>query len=173
MVKVFTAFADGTLDLTQHRVRCALGKGGVRPASEKREGDGASPAGIWPIRYVFYRSDRLEAPETALALRPLAPDDGWCDAPSSPDYNKLVKLGADGYFPASHERLWRDDSVYDVIVVLGHNDDPPAAGLGSAIFAHLARDNYAATEGCVAMALPDMLDLLRLARPGDAIAIRG
>ncbi len=168
MVKHFTASSDGILALGLHRVRCALGKGGVKPATEKREGDGASPAGIWPIRYVFYRPDRLEAPETALPMRALSPDDGWCDDPASPDYNKLVKLP----FGASHERLWRDDHVYDIIVVLGHNDDPPVPGMGSAIFAHIARDNYAGTEGCVAMTLADMLELLRESRPGDAIEIR-
>ncbi len=169
MVKVFTAFSDGTLSLGQHRVRCALGKGGVRPADEKREGDGASPLGIWPVRYVFYRPDRMSAPETALATRALQPDDGWCDDAASPDYNKLVKLP----FSTSHEVLWRDDHVYDVIVVLGHNDDPPVPGMGSAIFLHLARPDYSGTEGCVAVALDDMLELLREAEPGDAVDIRG
>jgi len=167
MAKNFTAYADGTLGLSQHRVRCALGKGGVRPAGDKREGDGASPLGIWPIRYVFYRPDRLEAPETALKLVALSPDDGWCDDPSSPFYNQHVKLP----FAAGHENLWRDDHVYDVIVVLGHNDDPPVAGMGSAIFFHLARENYSGTEGCVAVALDDMREFLREARPGDAIEI--
>ncbi len=168
MVKHFTATGDGVLALGEHRVRCALGKGGVKPATEKREGDGASPAGIWPIRYVFYRPDRLSPPETALPVRALSPDDGWCDDPASPDYNKLVKLP----FAASHEVLWRDDHVYDLIVSLGHNDDPVVAGMGSAIFAHLAREGYTGTEGCVATALPDMLKLLREASPGDAIEIR-
>lgn len=149
-------------------MRCALGKGGVRPAAEKSEGDGASPAGIWPIRWVFYRPDRLAAPQTALKTRPLTPHDGWCDDASSPDYNKLVKLP----FVPSHEVLWRDDHVYDIIVVLGHNDDPPVPGLGSAIFLHLAREAYAGTEGCVAVAMDDMLDLLRQAEPGDAVEIR-
>ena len=167
MVKHFTAFSDGALALGQHRVRCALGKGGVKPADEKREGDGASPAGNWPIRYVFYRPDRLSPPETALEVRALSPDDGWCDDPASPDYNKLVKLP----FSPSHEKLWRDDHVYDVIVVLGHNDEPVMPGMGSAIFLHLARDGYTGTEGCVAVALPDMLELLREARPGDTVDI--
>ncbi len=168
MVKPFTAFSNGTLALGVHKVRCALGKGGVKPAAEKREGDGASPAGIWPIRYVFYRPDRVEAPDTALDVRTLSPDDGWCDDPSSPDYNKLVKLP----FAAGHEVLWRDDHVYDIIVVLGHNDDPPVPGMGSAIFAHLAREDYTGTEGCVAMGLADMLELLRAAEPGDVVEIR-
>ena len=168
MVKHFTAFSDGALALGQHRVRCALGKGGVVPAVDKREGDGASPAGIWPVRYVFYRPDRLDAPQTALEVQALVPEDGWCDDPASPDYNRKVKLP----FAPSHEKLWRDDHVYDVIVVLGHNDDPPVPGMGSAIFLHLARENYSVTEGCVAVALPDMLEFLRDAQSGDTVEIR-
>jgi L,D-peptidoglycan transpeptidase YkuD (ErfK/YbiS/YcfS/YnhG family) len=98
----------------------------------------------------------------------LSPDDGWCDDPSSPQYNQHVMLP----FAPGHETLWRDDHVYDVIVVLGHNDDPPVSGMGSAIFMHLARPDYTGTEGCVAVALPDMLNFLRAAKPGDAIEIR-
>ena len=168
MVKHFTASSDGVLALDLHRVRCALGKGGVKPAAEKREGDGASPAGIWPIRYVFYRPDRMGTPQTALDVRALSPGDGWCDDPASPEYNKLVKLP----FSPSHEKLWRDDHVYDIIVVLGHNDDPPAPNMGSAIFLHLARDGYAGTEGCVAIAAADMMEFLREAKPGDAVEIQ-
>lgn len=168
MVKTFTATADGSFLLNEHKVRCALGKGGVRPASEKREGDGASPAGVWPIRRVFYRPDRMTPPPSALPLTALSPDDGWCDDPASPDYNRHVKLP----FAASHEKLWREDHVYDLIMVLGHNDDPPVPGIGSAIFAHLARADYGGTEGCVALALADMLAFLREAGPGDAVEIR-
>ncbi len=167
MVNIFTAHVDGTLTLNQHSVRCALGKGGVRPANDKREGDGASPLGIWPIRYVFYRPDRLSAPETALKTVALTPDDGWCDDPASDRYNQFVRLP----FAGSHEKLWRDDHVYDLIVVLGHNDDPVVPDMGSAIFAHLARTDYSGTEGCVALALPDMLELLRVSSPESSIEI--
>ncbi|WP_040308510.1 L,D-transpeptidase family protein [Asticcacaulis biprosthecium] len=174
MVKVFTAVAADTeggipsLSLDVHSVPCALGKGGVIAATDKREGDGRSPAGRWPIRYVFYRPDRVAPPQTALKLVPLSPDDGWSDDPAAPDYNTHVKLP---YVP-SHEKLWRDDHVYDVIVVLGHNDDPPVPGMGSAIFFHLARPDYSGTEGCVAVAISDMLEFLREAQPGDEVEIR-
>ena len=174
MVKIFTAYGDGTPDLphylvlNQHKMRCALGKGGVIAQTDKREGDGASPAGIWPIRHVYYRPDRLSAPQTALKTLALSPDDGWCDDPASPDYNRHVKLP----FAMRHEKFWRDDHVYDLVVILGHNDDPVVAGMGSAIFAHLARPDYSGTEGCVALALDDMLGLLAAAGPGDALEIR-
>ncbi|EKV32148.1 hypothetical protein C882_3212 [Caenispirillum salinarum AK4] len=146
--------------------RCALGKGGI--VREKREGDGGTPVGTFPIRRVLYRPDRLaEAPETGLPVRALAPNDGWCDDPADPAYNRPIALP----YGASHERLWRDEAVYDVIVILGHNDDPPVAGRGSAIFMHVARPGYTGTEGCVALALPDLLDLLAACGPDSTITI--
>jgi L,D-peptidoglycan transpeptidase YkuD (ErfK/YbiS/YcfS/YnhG family) len=145
---------------------CALGRGGVR--ADKREGDGATPIGTWALRRVWYRADRLTAPPaTALPLRAIAETDGWCDDASSPDYNRPVTLP----HPARHERLWRDDAVYDVVVELGYNDDPPVAPRGSAIFLHVARPGFTPTEGCVALALGDLLALLRTCRGGDALCV--
>lgn len=169
---IFTATADdsgttGWLSLGGQRVRCALGKGGVTSAATKREGDGASPAGTWPIRELLYRPDRGEPPATALCARPIAPDDGWCDAPDDPAYNRPVKRP----YAASHEAIWRDDGLYDQVLVLGYNDDPVTPGKGSAIFLHIAREGYLPTEGCVAISPKDMAELLALARPGDAVAI--
>jgi L,D-peptidoglycan transpeptidase YkuD (ErfK/YbiS/YcfS/YnhG family) len=103
-----------------------------------------------------------------LPNAPLAEDDGWCDAPDDPAYNQPVRLP----YPASAERLWCDDRVYDLIVVLGYNDDPVVPGAGSAIFLHLARPDYAPTQGCIALAATDLLHLLSLARPGDALRVR-
>lgn len=163
----FTAHPDGRLDLGEKVVRCALGPAGVIAAADKREGDGASPIGVWPIRRVHYRPDRGPAPATALPVSPLAPDDGWCDAPKDPAYNRPVKLP----YPASAETMWREDGLYDIVVILAHNDDPPVPGLGSAIFLHLARPDYEATQGCVAIAREDMLELLARAKPGDAVAV--
>jgi L,D-peptidoglycan transpeptidase YkuD (ErfK/YbiS/YcfS/YnhG family) len=169
----FTATASdgqggGLLDLGSRRVRCALGKAGVTPAAAKREGDLASPAGVWPIRRVLYRPDRGAAPATALAAQAIEPDDAWCDAPDDDAYNRPVKLPHAGSF----ERMWRDDGIYDLVVVLGHNDDPPVAAMGSCIFLHLARPGYPPTEGCVAVTRGDLEELLAVARPGDAVEIR-
>jgi L,D-peptidoglycan transpeptidase YkuD (ErfK/YbiS/YcfS/YnhG family) len=149
-------------------VRCALGKSGVTPAADKREGDLASPAGVWPIRRLLFRPDKGALPATALPVEPIARDDGWCDAPGDPAYNRPVKLP----YPASAERMWRDDGLYDLVLVLGHNDDPPVPGLGSAIFLHLAKPGYGPTEGCVALAREDFEALLAAARPGDTVEIR-
>jgi len=165
---IFTAFSDGRFDLAGRETRCALGKGGVIAAADKREGDGASPLGVWPIRRVLYRPDKPPPPETALPTAPLTPEDGWCDDPADPAYNRPVTHP----YPASAERMWRADAVYDLVVILGHNDDPVVPGAGSAIFLHIARPGYAPTEGCVALAADDLQALLKIAQPGDAIAIR-
>jgi len=164
---IFTAFSDGRFDLAGRWTRCALGSGGVVEAPVKREGDGASPLGTWPLRTLRFRKDRLSAPATRLPLRAIAPEDGWCDAPGDPAYNRPVVHP----YAASAERLWREDHVYDLVVDLGYNDDPVVAGAGSAIFLHLARDGYPPTQGCVALSLADLSTLLGLARPGDGLRI--
>lgn len=145
---------------------CALGKGGI--VAEKREGDGGTPVGTFPLKRVLYRPDRLAAPpETGLPARALTPADGWCDDPADAAYNRPVALP----YAASHETLWREEAVYDVIVILGHNDDPPVPGHGSAIFLHVARPGYTGTEGCVALALPDLLAVLKACGPGSTITV--
>ncbi|MGF1461719.1 MAG: L,D-transpeptidase, partial [Maricaulaceae bacterium] len=106
-------------------------------------------------------------PQTRLPLRALSQTDGWCDAPEDRGYNRLVRRP----YPASHEALWREDGRYDILVVLGHNDAPPISALGSAIFLHVAAEDFRPTEGCIALALPDLRDVLHHARPGDALQI--
>jgi len=145
---------------------CALGRGGAR--RDKHEDDGATPVGTWPLRRVWYRADRLATPpHTALPSRAIREIDAWCDDVASPDYNRHIELP----HAARHERLWRDDAVYDVIVELGYNDDPPIPPRGSAIFLHVARPGYTPTDGCVALALEDLLALLRACGVGDALCI--
>jgi len=141
--------------------RCALGRSGIVPAEAKREGDGATPAARLPLRRVLFRADRLAPPRCSVPLEPIAPDDAWCDAPDHPAYNRRVRLP----FPASHERLWREDGLYDLVGVLGWNDAPPVPGRGSAIFLHVASPGLGPTEGCIALALPDLRSVL----PGLAV----
>ncbi|MCC7275591.1 MAG: L,D-transpeptidase family protein [Alphaproteobacteria bacterium] len=144
----------GLLVAHGRRLRCALGRGGIR--ADKREGDGATPAGIFGLRRVLWRPDRGPPPVTPLPTAAVAPEDGWCDDPGHPDYNRPVLLP----HPAGHERMWRDDALYDLVVVVGHNDAPVVPGAGSAIFVHVAREGYAPTEGCVALAAADLRWLL-------------
>jgi L,D-peptidoglycan transpeptidase YkuD (ErfK/YbiS/YcfS/YnhG family) len=145
---------DGFITWGKQRRRCALGRSGI--IHDKREGDGATPAGTFPLREVFYRADRLPRPWTGLPLRAVVETDGWCDAPDSPDYNRLIRRP----HPAHHETLWRDDGLYDLLVVVGYNDEPPVTNRGSAIFLHVAKPQYAPTEGCVALARDDLLALI-------------
>jgi L,D-peptidoglycan transpeptidase YkuD (ErfK/YbiS/YcfS/YnhG family) len=164
----FRAHVDGRFELDGRILRCAVGKAGAIAAADKREGDSKSPLGTWTMREVWYRPDVYpKGPLTALPVRATRPDDGWCDAPGDPNYNRPVTLP----YPASAERMWRDDPVYDLVVILGHNDDPPVPGLGSAIFMHLAREGYPGTEGCVALARADIEAVLAAAKPGDAVEI--
>jgi L,D-peptidoglycan transpeptidase YkuD (ErfK/YbiS/YcfS/YnhG family) len=174
---IFTAFAAGRSENHSlgevvwqgHRVMAALGKGGLKPAAEKREGDGSGPIGAWPLRKALYRPDRGPPPKTGLPVEAIHREDGWCDAPLDPAYNRPVTLP----YRASAEPLWRDDGLYDLVVVLGHNDDPVIPGAGSAIFLHLAQPDYGPTEGCVALARRDLEALLAAAGPGDVLEIKG
>jgi L,D-peptidoglycan transpeptidase YkuD (ErfK/YbiS/YcfS/YnhG family) len=164
---VLSVHAAGWADLAGTRYRCALGPAGVIAAKDKREGDGATPAGLWPLRRVLFRADRGPPPATRLPCAAIAPNDGWCDAPSDPNYNRQVALP----YPASAERLWRADSLYDLILVIGHNDAPVAPGAGSAVFVHLARADFSPTQGCVALERPVLEALLAIAVPGDAVEV--
>lgn len=135
--------------------KCVLGKSGV--VKEKREGDGATPAGVFPMLQVLYRPDRVAIPKTKLPVTKLKPGDGWCDDPSHVDYNKHINLPHNG----SHEKLWREDHIYDIIVVLGYNTSPIIPLRGSAIFLHCATPSYETTEGCVALTYLDLVEILR------------
>jgi len=147
------------------KVRCAVGLGGIN--HKKTEGDAITPIGRFPLRSVMVRADRVSSVPTALPVTVITKTDGWCDDPSAADYNKRIALP----HPANHEVLWRADAVYDVIVEVGYNDDPVKAGAGSAIFIHVARPDYAPTQGCVALALDDLLDLLKDCKADSALVI--
>ena len=157
---------EARLDWGNGARRAAIGRGGI--GVKRGEGDGVTPVGTYPLRRLFYRADRLAEPKSGLTVTALAPDDGWCDAPVDPAYNTLIKRP----YPVSSEALWRDDHIYDLIAVIGFNDDPVVRGKGSAIFLHIARPNYSHTAGCVAMAESDLLELLALLGPRDTISIR-
>jgi L,D-peptidoglycan transpeptidase YkuD (ErfK/YbiS/YcfS/YnhG family) len=145
----------------------AVGRGGIR--QDKREGDGATPAGRFLLRALMFRPDRHATVSTGLPRRSLQRDDGWCDDPSDARYNQLVKLP----YHARTEVLWRDDTLYDVIIVIGHNDGPVIPGGGSAIFLHNARSDFAVTDGCVALAPADLLTLAAMVDASTIIEIVG
>lgn len=165
-VRAARGATSGVLSLGSARFACALGRGGM--VDDKREGDGGTPCGRFPLREVLWRPDRGEAPATGLALSEIRPDDGWCDDPADAQYNRRVRLPHAGRC----ETLWREDGLYDLVAVIGWNDDPPVAGRGSAIFLHLAReggDGLQPTEGCVALRGEDLREVLR--RLGEDVEI--
>lgn len=147
------------------RMACALGRAGTTRA--KREGDGATPVGRLRLLGARYRADRLPRPRTLLRLQRIRPGDGWCDAPSHRAYNRPVRLP----FSASHEVLWRDDAVYDVIVDIAWNRGPILKNRGSAIFLHLRRPAFSPTEGCVAVGRDRIAQLLARMGPHTRIVI--
>jgi len=152
--------------------KCGLGRTGS--THMKREGDGATPIGRWRILRVLYRPDHLSGFYGAGALRhakPLGVNDGWCDANGDRNYNRPVQHP----YSESAEVMWRDDHLYDVVVILDHNQRPRVQGGGSAIFMHLARrsddGSIAPTAGCVSLARRDLAVVLGLMRPGAAVRI--
>jgi L,D-peptidoglycan transpeptidase YkuD (ErfK/YbiS/YcfS/YnhG family) len=160
------SYADGMLSWPGGSARAACGKGGVR--ADKREGDHASPAGIFPLLSVLYRPDRVAAPQTALPLAALQQSDGWVDDAGDPNYNRLVALP----YKAHVEEMWRADGLYDLVVLIGYNTDPAVPGRGSAIFLHVARPDFAPTVGCIAVPREILAGLLGLLGPGSTITIR-
>lgn len=145
--------------------KAAIGRGSVKPL--KREGDGGTPLGRFPVRLVLYRSDNIPRPRTLLPVRAIRADDGWCDDPKDRNYNRLVRLPS----KRSAEGLMRDDGLYDLVLVLGYNDRPRIRGKGSAIFMHLARAGYTPTEGCVALSRRDLLAVLAEIKNGTTVLI--
>jgi L,D-peptidoglycan transpeptidase YkuD (ErfK/YbiS/YcfS/YnhG family) len=147
------------------RFPAAIGRAGVR--ADKREGDGASPAGAFRLLRVWWRADRLGRPATRLPTRAVGPRDGWSDDPADPLYNSPVRLPR----RFGHERMRRADRLYDLVVETSHNE-ARVPGAGSAVFVHLRRGEGARTAGCVAFRRADLLWILARWRPGDRLAIR-
>lgn len=143
------------------------GQGGTVQMKDGREGDAKTPLDTYALRFGFYRADRLPRPRTALTMHAIREDDGWCDAPLDPAYNRFVRLP----HAASHERLWREDGAYDVVLVMSHNDAPPQPGLGSAVFLHCRQPDHRPTLGCLALAPGDLWSLLPKLTPGLKIDI--
>jgi L,D-peptidoglycan transpeptidase YkuD (ErfK/YbiS/YcfS/YnhG family) len=155
----------GLLKIAGQVFPCTLGRGGVK--ADKVEGDGATPIGAFALRTVFYRADRMPCPETGLPCDILTPDLGWCEKPDHPDYNRAVRLPHD----AVTDHMFRDDGLYDVCVIVGHNDAPVVPGLGSAIFIHLARPDFTPTAGCVGLRRDDLLTVLKSCGPDTRLIV--
>ena len=144
------------LTFRDYKFKCSIGKSGF--SKNKKEGDGCTPVGTFYKENVYYRSDKLKNLDTKISKIKIHEFDGWCDDPTQKEYNQLVQ------FPCrfSAEKLYREDSLYNLICVLNYNTNPTTPGLGSAIFMHVAEDDYRPTEGCVALKQGDLEYLLSL-----------
>jgi L,D-peptidoglycan transpeptidase YkuD (ErfK/YbiS/YcfS/YnhG family) len=151
-------------------VPVALGRGGIK--ANKFEGDGATPKGSFHPRRLWWRADRHPRPRTFLPVRAIGAADAWCEDPSDRHYNRPIRLDRRNHGSGNGgDRLRRDDHLYDFIIEIDHNTSPRIAGRGSAVFLHLARDNFGPTAGCVAMTKPAMLRLLARIGPRTRIVI--
>jgi len=159
-------YRDNKLFFNKKEYKCSLGRNGI--TKDKKEGDGSTPAGCFYIRKILYRKDKVKKPITSLPTEEIKKNDGWCDDVSNDNYNKQIKLPS----ALSHENLWRNDDLYDIVAVVGYNDNPPIKKLGSAIFIHIAGPNYSPTAGCVGLSKEDLLKILRNFGPKDKICIK-
>jgi len=156
---------QGWLTAGRMTIPVALGRGGI--LANKREGDGGTPRGVFRPRTLWWRADRFPRPRTHLDTRAIRPEDAWCEDPGDRHYNRPIRLTRD----QPGDRLTRKDHLYDFIVEIDHNTTPRTAGRGSAVFLHLARDNFGPTAGCVSMTRSSMLHLLRRLGPRTKIVI--
>jgi len=147
------------------KFKCSLGKNGV--TKNKVEGDKCTPSGTYRLKQVFYRADRINKITTNLKKIKIKKNMGWCDDPSSKRYNRLIKIP----YKFSHEKLYRKDHIYDIVVILNYNMNPVVKKRGSAIFMHITKKNYLKTLGCIALKKNDLLEILNRVKKDNIIKI--
>jgi L,D-peptidoglycan transpeptidase YkuD (ErfK/YbiS/YcfS/YnhG family) len=147
------------------KFKCSLGKNGV--TKNKVEGDKCTPSGVYRLKQVFYRADRINKITTNLKKIKIKKNMGWCDDPSSKRYNRLIKIP----YKFSHEKLYRKDHIYDIVVILNYNMNPVVKKRGSAIFMHITKKNYLKTLGCIALKKSDLLEILNKVKKDNIIKI--
>jgi L,D-peptidoglycan transpeptidase YkuD (ErfK/YbiS/YcfS/YnhG family) len=145
----------GLIKYKNLKFRCALGKAGI--GEKKKEGDFITPKGKYKITKVYYRADRIKKIKTNFRLYQIKKNMGWCDDPLSKNYNKLIKLPS----KFGHEKLYRKDKLYDLILILNYNFKPIIKNKGSAIFIHIANKNYKKTMGCIGLKKKDLIFILK------------
>ncbi|MGQ0484681.1 MAG: L,D-transpeptidase family protein [Hyphomicrobiales bacterium] len=156
---------SGLLTAGALSVPCFFGRSGM--TFRKREGDGATPMGVWWLRRILYRADRIGPPRALVEPRAIRPHDGWCEAVGDRNYNRLIRIP----YGSGHETLRRGDRLYDIVVELSHNERPRIQGHGSAVFFHLHRGDGGPTAGCIAVSLKDMKKILALCGPRTRMVV--
>ena len=144
-----------SLSFNNYKVKCSIGKRGI--GTKKKEGDQVTPRGSYKIRGILYRKDKIKDLKTKIIKKVINKKMGWCDDPESKKYNQLIKLP----FKFNFEKLYRNDDIYDIIFILNFNTNPVKKNKGSAIFIHIAKNNYSPTKGCIAIKRNDIKKLVR------------
>ena len=153
-----------TLQIDLFKFKCSTGKKGL--TKNKKEGDMKTPKGIFSLGHLFYRKDRNVQIKTKMKLISINKNMGWCDDVSSNKYNKLINVNQ----KIKHERLYRKDNKYDLLLPINYNTYPIKKNKGSAIFIHLTK-NYKKTAGCISISKKDFIILLKLINPKTRIKI--
>jgi len=153
-----------TLEIDLFRFKCSIGKNGF--TQKKIEGDKKTPKGIFSIGKLYYRKDRVAKFETELKTVQIKKEMGWCNDINSKYYNQPINIKT----KTNHEKLYRKDYKYDLLIPVKYNIQPTIKNKGSAIFIHLTK-NYKKTAGCVALSKKDFLILLKIVKPKAKIKI--
>jgi len=155
----------GYLIYKNSKFRCSLGVNGIK--NKKKEGDGITPKGVFKLKKIYYRKDKVKNIVTKFKKIKITKDMGWCDDPNSKFYNKLIRLPS----KFGHEKLYRKDDIYNLIIVLDYNMNPVTKNKGNAIFIHLAKKNYKPTQGCVGLKQNDLIKLIKMIKKNQKIKI--
>ena len=153
------------LTFKNYKAKCAIGKRGIN--YKKKEGDFITPKGIYKINCILYRKDRVGKIQTKLKKIVIRKNMGWCDDPRSKRYNKIIKLPS----TFSHEKLYKKENIYDIVLVLNYNMSPIIKNKGSAIFIHISKKKYKKTEGCVALKKIHLLKILKELKKNTLVKI--
>ena len=156
---------SGYLKYQDLKFKCALGKHGIN--KKKKEGDKITPKGTYKIVNIYYRKDRIKKISSKLKLIKIKKNMGWCDDPKSKKYNQLVML-PNKY---GHEKLYRKDNIYDLILALNYNMRPIIKDKGSAIFIHVANKNYKSTAGCIGLKKSHLINLVKTIKKNTRVII--
>ena len=150
----------GKWQMALEPINALIGKNGFAPEGKKREGDGRTPSGIYPLKMTFGYNETVK---TKMPYRQTLANDIWVDDPNADDYNHWVKKQET--HAASYETMKRDDNLYKYGIVIEYNTDPVIKGNGSAIFLHIWREDGIPTAGCVAVSEENILKILEWLDP--------
>jgi L,D-peptidoglycan transpeptidase YkuD (ErfK/YbiS/YcfS/YnhG family) len=156
---------SGYLKYKNLKFRCAFGKNGIK--KKTKEGDKITPIGIFKITKIYYRHDKIKNLKTSIKKIKIKKNMGWCDDPDSHFYNQQISLPNN----FGHEKLYRNDHLYDLILVINYNTNPIIKNKGSAIFIHIAKKNYKKTKGCIALKKKHLIELISKIKKNTKIKI--